>query len=648
MSLPNDISAKSMTKKQAGSASVLAPIIDSLCKHAPFDQMEPVHLEFMAKRLKLGFYPKGQIITGPDKGIADRFYIIKQGRVRGETEPGENAEGESAWELMTGECFPIGALLAHRPARTRTRAAEDTFCFELDRDSFKTLLLKSPVFHDFCTRRLANLLDNALRRVQTTAAARMSESGSLDTPLKNLLRRQPVTCGPDTPLREALERMQAEQVGSIIITDDDTKPLGVLTLRDVLSRIILPGRALATPVRDVMTPNPIALAPNARAYEAALLMAQHGFGHVCVASGGKLVGVLSERDLFSLQRVGLANLSRTINGAERVDILSRLEKDIHRLVEQMLAQGASVEQLTQIITTLNDSLTERVIILAQQEIGTPSTPFTWLAFGSEGRFEQTLRTDQDNGILFITPPGKTPDQARQELLPLARRINEALAECGFPLCKGGVMASNPECCLSMEEWQARFGRWIDQGTPEHLLNATIYFDLRPLYGDSAPAEQLRAWLNERVSKNSRFRRQMAANALRNRPPLGLIRDFRVSSGGKHPNTLDLKTQGLAPFVDAARLYALTYRMRETNTVARLSAAAQAGALSRTDVDAWIEAYNYIQLLRMRNHQHQAEEGVELTNRIDPDTLNELDRRILKEAFRQARKLQTKIELEYQL
>ncbi|MFA7557152.1 MAG: DUF294 nucleotidyltransferase-like domain-containing protein, partial [Hydrogenophaga sp.] len=339
---------------------------------------------------------------------------------------------------------------------------------------------------------------------------------------------------------------------------------------------------------------------------------------------------------------------RAISEARSVDALARLELDVHKLIEQMLAQGASVSQLTQIISALNDTITRRILDLVQDEMGTPSVPFTWLSFGSEGRFEQTLRTDQDNGILFLTPAGRTPADVREELLPLARRVNEALDACGFPLCKGNIMASNPECCLSFEEWQARFSRWIDQGTPEHLLKSSIFFDFRPLFGDAAPAEGLRSWLTERVVQNSRFRRQMAQNALRNRPPLGLFRDFVVTSGGKHPNTIDLKIQGVTPFVDAARLIALTARVGETNTVARLQAAAERKAVNAADVTTWAESYHFIQLLRMRNHRRQAEQGQPLTNHVDPDTLNELDRRILKEAFRQARKLQAKIALEYQL
>ncbi len=624
----------------------LTPVIEFLRHHAPFDQMAPAHLDYMAKRLKLVFYARGETILRPADGPANRFFIIKQGRVRGEVEGDRSAEG--AWELVTGECFPVGALLSRRPTHVTTSAAEDSFCFELDREVFERLLVKSPVFHDFCTRRLASLLDSALRTVQANSATRMSEDTSLSTALRSLIRRPPVTCLPEAPLHAALQRMQAERVGSIFIVDEQQSPVGVFTLHDVLARVALPEIDLSTPIREVMTPRPLSLPPNARAYEAALVMAQAGFGHVCVVEERRLIGVLSERDLFSLQRVGLVNLSRAIANAPNVDALTRLELDIHRLVDQMLAQGASVDQLTQIISALNDSLTQRVIRLVLDETGAADVAFTWLSFGSEGRSEQTLKTDQDNGILFQLPNGDSADAVRERLLPLARRINEVLDACGFPLCKGGIMASNPECCLSLEEWQARFSRWVDQGTPEHLLKATIFFDFRPLYGDPEPAQQLREWLAGRVIKNSRFRRQMAASALRNRPPLGLIRDFAVARGGDHPNTINLKVQGITPFVDAARLFMLATGGKETNTVERLTSAARAGALNPADVSAWAEAYHFIQLLRMRAHRRQAEAGEPLSNHVDPGSFNELDRRILKEAFRQARKLQSKLALEYQL
>jgi CBS domain-containing protein len=308
----------------------------------------------------------------------------------------------------------------------------------------------------------------------------------------------------------------------------------------------------------------------------------------------------------------------------------------------MLAQGVGAEQLTQIISTLNDLLTNRIIelelIRANAETTWLELDFCWLALGSEGRFEQTLNTDQDNGIIFALPPGKSADEIRQVLLPVAQRINHALDACGFPLCKGNVMASNPQWCLSLEEWMDTFADWIHRGDAPVLLNSTIFFDFRPLFGKHELAHELRDRLNARIKDNRLFLKHMVQNALGNRPPLGLLRDFVVDGG-----TLDLKLNGIAPFVDAARIFALAAGSDETATIRRLRAACEAWHMEAAEVEGWIEAFLFIQLLRLRLQHEQSQAGATLSNRVNPDKLNSLDRRILKEAFRQARKLQALLE-----
>lgn len=618
---------------------------DFLRRHAPFDQMAPAHVEFLAKRLRIAFFARGEAITSPEQGPANRLFIIKQGRIRGEV--GDEAQPSSnAWELVTGECFPIGALLSRRPVRTVNRAVEDSFCYELERQDFEAMLQQSPVFHDFCTRRIASLLDNALRDVQAHSATRISESNSLSTPLRDLIQREPINCAPETSVAEVLRIMDRERIGSMVVVDTQHRPIGVFTLHDVLSRIALPRRDPATTIDQVMTKNPLTIVPDAHAYEAALLMAQHGFGHICVVEQGRLVGVVSERDLFSLQRVGLVNLSRAINHANSIEVLAKLGASVQRLVDQMLAQGASVMQITEIITTLNDNITQRAIAMVLSETGKPAVDFTWLAFGSEGRREQTLKTDQDNGILFDVPEGRTEKSIRAELLPIAQRINEALAQCGFPLCRGKVMASNPEWCLSKDEWQNKFADWIHRGDMPELLNATIFFDFRAIYGPAGPVLELQQWLLNRVRGQRMFLRRMSENALANQPPLGVVRDFVVASGGDHPHTIDLKINGITPFVDAARIFSLTAGIPATNTVERLRNAGSQWKLDAAEVEAWIGAFHFIQLLRLRLQHEQGRRGEELSNHIDPYKLNELEQRILKESFRQARKLQGLLEQYY--
>ena len=643
--MPN---AKRDNPSSPDNGSVLGPVLDFLRRHAPFDQMEAADLEFLAKRLELSFHARGEKITDPAAGPADRFIIIKQGRVRGETPSEDEQVSGNAWELTPGECFPIGALLAHRPVRTVHRAAEDALCYELPRADFEKLLKRSAAFNDFCTRRLASLLDQAQRRIQASAVTALSGDTALNYRVADRMQADPVHCAPETPLREALETMRDQRIGSMIVIDDAQRPAGIFTLKDLLSRVALDQPDLERETGDVMTADPVTVPVDAYAFEAALKMAEHGVTHLCVVERGKLVGVLSERDLFALQRVSIGSVSRRIGQADTVDAVASITPDIHRLIGQMVAQGAEIDQITQLITLLNDHITQRVITLCERDFDVDDIDYTWLSFGSEGRQEQTLKTDQDNGILFRVPSGETAEATRERLLPMARQINEGLARCGFPLCTGNIMASNPECCMSGEEWQRRFDRWIDQGTPEHLLKSSIFFDFRAITPPLSEVEALRAHLLKATARNSRFRRQMAANALRIRPPLGVIRDFKLTSGGDHDHTLDLKTNGLTPFVDAARIIALAHEVDSTHTVQRLRGAEDRGALRKSDVDAWVDAYHYIQFLRVRLHGEQSREGRELSNHIDPDTVSELDRRILKEAFRQARKLQSKLALEYQL
>jgi CBS domain-containing protein len=623
--------------------TLIAATIDHLGRFAPFDRMAREHLAWLAERLKLAYYAKGETLLTPERGEVQTFQIIKQGVVQGER------EGEGAWlELHEGECFPIGALLARRPAVSIFRAQTDVFSYELPTAQFHELLRLSQPFHDFCTLRLADLLQQSQRQTQAHYASVSTDQQSLRSPLSAIIRRSPVTCGPDAPLREALETMGRLGIGSIVVVEGDSRPLGMFTLHDLIPRVILAGIPLDTPMRQVMSPDPIALPSTAHAFEAALVMARHGFRHVLVADEGRLTGVVSEKDLFSLQRVGVTQVSSAIHGAGDLDALVKASENIRQLGHNMMAQGVGAEQLTQILSTLNDLLTQRIIELECSRPQVCGHALCWLAFGSEGRLEQTLSTDQDNGIIFLVPEGSTADAVRAELLPLAERINRALDACGFPLCKGEIMAMNPKWCLSLDEWKATFARWIDAGDPEALLNASIFFDFRPLHGQATLAEDLHAWLLEKTTATPRFLHQMAANALRNRPPLGLVRDFVVASGGENADTLDLKLNGTTPFVDAARLFALASGVAATGTATRLRLAGHKLGIAAGEIEAWIAAFFFLQLLRLRRQHEENEAGQVMDNRINPDTLNDLDRRILKESFRQARKVQSRLAMDYQV
>jgi CBS domain-containing protein len=380
-------------------------------------------------------------------------------------------------------------------------------------------------------------------------------------------------------------------------------------------------------------------------------MARHGISHIVVVDEqGRLAGLVSQSRLFDLKRPGVLELEREITQCPDIPSLVQCTVDIRVLAKQLLGQGVGAEVLSQLVSTLNDLVTTRVIELTIDEIELPDARWCWLAFGSEGRLEQTLATDQDNGIVF---EAEKPDDAtllREALVPFARVVNQRLAACGFSLCEGNVMAGNPRWCLSLDEWRHHFGAWIRSPEAEALLMASIFFDLRSLYGAQALCDELKKWLLKTTGASAGasrlFLRILTENALQQSPPLGWFGSFSGHSPKEHPNTINLKTQGARLFVDAARVLALAHRIPDTNTARRLQLAAQLTQLRNEDVRAMIEAFFFIQSLRLKHQHAGAAPGA--ANRVDPGTLNELDRLILKEAFRQARKLQQRLRLEYQL
>jgi CBS domain-containing protein len=472
-----------------------------------------------------------------------------------------------------------------------------------------------------------------------------AEHKTLARPLRSLVSGPPLVCSEAATIAEAVARMQADGVGSIVVVDGNARPIGIFTERDLVGVVASGGldRLLA----EVMTREPFGLPGHTPAYEAALAMLAQRIRHVLVTDdNGALIGVISERDLFSLQRLGLGELTMEIRLAKDVATLAALAERMRRLTRLLVEQGVAPEHLTLFVSVLNDRLCARIIELERKRHRFERLAWCWLAFGSEGRFEQTFATDQDNGLIFQAHGGQAADAVRALLLPFARSVNEALDACGFPLCKGNVMASNPSLCLSLDEWKAKMRGWLDNSDPKALLDAAICFDFRALHGDARLAAQLREWLLPLTRRHANFLRLMAENALKARPPLNVWGGFATEADAS--NTINLKLYGVRPIVDTARLLGLARGLPETNTAERLRAAAAAGALPAAEAEASVASFYFLQGIRLRRQATAKDFADDTGNRIDPTQLNELEQRTLKEAFRIARDLQSRLALDYQL
>lgn len=632
--------------------SVIAGLKQALKPHAPFAAMSEGDLDRIVRASKLRYFAPGETILVPAAERSAHCYVIRQGTVRGER-PGGTGASAALWELSAGEMFPLGALLGRRGVTSVYRASQDTFCLVFPVAVFDALIGASPVFQDFCTRRLAHLLDLSRMRLQSEYAATATEQRGLATPLASVLRQAPIVRGPDAGLGETLATMEDARIGSMPIVDTDAKPLGIFTRQDVIARVVLPRRPLTAPMRDVMSAPAITLPAGATAGDAALLMVQRGIRHVVVVDGdGRVAGIVSERDLFSLQRLSVRELASAIRRAADIAVLVQCAADVRALSHSLVAQGVAAGHLTRMISSLNDQIAVRILELTAPKHDFSGLAVCWLGMGSEGRGEQTIATDQDNGLIFVTnDEGLAPDAVRKRLLPFARAANEAMDRCGYPLCKGGVMAMNPRWCASLDEWKAAFAGWIDRGDPESLLAANIFFDFRALWGEPALADALRADIAEHARANQRFLKQMSDNALRNRPPLNWRGELQAAEDDAGVEGIDLKMNGSVPFVDAARIFALAAGSPATNTVERLEKAGAACGIPAPEIRAWCDAFEYVQLLRLREQHRRAANGPRDGDDGNPNVvplalLPDLDRRILKEAMRQIRKVQQRLEVDY--
>lgn len=468
------------------------------------------------------------------------------------------------------------------------------------------------------------------------------------SPVGEVLRREPVTVGLEASVRQALEAMERAGAGSLVVVEPRAHiPLGTFTLQDLVRRVTLPGGSLEQPIAGVMTSGLVTVSPGTSAHQAALTMARHGVRHlVVVGEGGRLAGVVTQDDLFALQRLGVREVSAEIQAAGDLPALQGAARAIRRAAEDLVAQGIAVEALCQFLTTLTDLLTARAMELAAEAHEVPPVPYCWMALGSEGRFERTFASDQDNALVFDAPRTEAP-ALRALFQSFARAVNDTLDACGIARCAGNFMAGNSRWCLTLDEWRDAFRRWLDEPDPQALVDAAVFFDLRPVHGATALGERLREWLVREAAEHPRFIRALAESAVSRRPPLGLLRTFRYDRPREYPRSLDLKAGGTHLFSDAARVVALARRIPHTSTTQRLRIAGEKGCFSADGLSALVDGFAFLHQLRLRA-QCRPRRGPGWANRVQPRALNVMDRQLLRQSLQQAARLQAYLTLEYGL
>ena len=596
----------------------LAEIRDFVAAHAPFEDLPPAALLALVRRMSVTYHRRGSAIMTP--GLPnDRLYVVRSGAV-----DVRDTSGALVDRGEVGTAFGATTLLHGNPSAFSVVAIEDTLTLSMERAAFDDLVAAHPSVREFFDRQPAHRMAGAVAVQQESA----SGSAILKTRLRELMRGEPVTVASGVSIQEAARVMSQRGVSSLLVMDGE-RLAGIVTDRDLRNRVLACGRDPHDSVDAVMTADPVTAPADGLAFEALLEMVARNIHHLPLLASGHAVGVVTTTDLMRLERANPVYLAGDI--AKQADSagVAQVAGRLARVVQSLVAQDASAADIGRIVTSVGDAIERRLIDMAHEQLGPPPVPYCWVALGSRARMEQALAADQDTALILDDSAG--PDD-RAYFERFAELVTGWLVEAGYPRCAGDVMATNPAWRITLRQWQDVFHTWLTAPTPDAILRASIFFDMRPIAGD----ERLYSTLAESVRREARgaqrFLAHLASAAVANEPPVGFFRGFVLEKHGEHAETLDIKRGGIGAVVDLARVHALAVGSAARSTQDRLAAAGEAKVIDPRRVADLRDAFEFISYVRVGHQAAQVADGIAPDNHIRPDDLSSFDKRHLREAF----------------
>ncbi len=599
-----------------------------LARFPPFDALDPARLAEVARSVLIEHVAPGTTILIQGGPPAEHLYVVRRGAV-------EVLDGGRLLDLLSeGESFGAPSLVAHMSPTATVRAHEDALCYLIPRE-VATPLLQT-------TEGIAYVVRALSRRMARIDESWESERGDdRYRTVGSLIRRPPVTCDPGTSVAEAAAIMARERVSSLLIPT--TEGHGILTDRDLRTRVVAERRDPSTPVSEVMTQRAETVGPDTLAGDVLLRMLEGGFHHFPVEGPDGLAGVVTDTDLMGVGKHTPFALKAAIERADGRDAVTAAGRGIPDVVGSLMDASADPVDVGRVVALLIDAMTRRLLELGVDRLGDPPAAWAWLALGSAARHEQALRTDQDHALAY--EPG---DAALGEVDPyfadLAASVVDGLEAAGIPRCEADAMASNAALRHPIAGWTSRFEAWMRDLGPVGSEQLSIVFDYRQVAGPLDAEGPLNAEIRTAPS-HATFARHLARRALDLGPPTGFFKDLVVEDRGEHAGTLDVKHGGITIVSNLARAYAVGSGITEKRTIGRLLAAESAGVIDRETCVGLAESFRFLWHVRLQHHVVLHRAGREPSDHLDPAVLGPLARQGLKEAFRTIRRAQRALALE---
>ncbi|MCB1859535.1 MAG: cyclic nucleotide-binding/CBS domain-containing protein [Gammaproteobacteria bacterium] len=594
-------------------------------KNPPFDELSQEALKELAQQVEVAYYRAGSNILNFAEPLQN-LYVIRRGAV--ET---YRRSGELYNRLSDGDVFGQMGLLMNQRVRFPVKAIEDTLVYCIPFEQFRDYCDRYETFADFFESESES--SSVLRK----AVSAQHDNNDLTTvQVKGLMLREPIMIPNRASIREAAEVMTANHISSLLVVNQDQSAgnsaelVGIITDRDLRERVLARGIDPATSVDRVMSNQIITLDDNAYVFEATLLMLRHNIHHLPIVQRQKPVGVLALSDLMRHESKSSILLVRSIFKMSSIEELKIHAGQLPAVFVRMVKEDANSHMIGSAMAVIGRSFKQRLLELAEEQFGPPPVDYCFLALGSMARDEQLIYTDQDNAMVLDDNYREADHGAY--FSQVAKFVSDGLAACGYAYCDGEVMATNPKWRMTLSGWKQHFSNWIDEASPQALLNSNIFFDLDGVWGRTGWATDLRRFITHKSKKNRKFLASMARNALNRTPPLGFFKEFVLEKDGQHKDSMNLKRRGTAPLTDIIRVHALAVGSVAVNSFERLEDVIAADLLPEGKGTDMSDALEYISIVRIRHQAKQIEAGEVVDNNVRPRHLTSFDRRNLKEAF----------------
>ena len=604
-----------MTTRQQGAPQdpELAMIASFLAECLPFNTLSDHECSAIAAQLEVTYYCHGQVLTAAADDSGLRLLRSGAAELR-------DGEGNLLDRLGEGESFNLSGLNEEH-ARVQAVMIEDSLVYRLPQADYAALRQRHARIDLFFRNQRARRLHGITLQEHTP--------GHMMRPISSAMSADVLTAAPTDTIAAVAQAMHARGVSSVIITEGDALR-GIVTDRDLRSRVVAAGVPTGQPVSAIMTPDPLAIDIDSTLFDATLCMTRHGCHHLPLLDAGRLAGIVTTNDLILSHNDDPVYLVKQIARQSDVAGIGAIAASAPKLLLQWVDAGVQAAQAAHILTAISDAVTVRLIDLYCQQAGPAPVRFCWLGFGSQAREEQLIGADQDNGLLI---DDSLQEAHRPWFEALARWVCDGLSACGYPYCPGGVMATTDEWRQTLSSWIGTVDRWTRSPTPAAVMRVSIFFDLRAVYGDAGLCERLQQHMLREASRNSIFLAALAANALSTTAPLGIFCRFLVERNGEHRDTLNLKKRGVMPIVDLTRVHALASGVTAVNTEERIDALIACGSLTDADGRNLRDALRFIMQLRIQAQADQLRGAEPTSNHIRPKDLPRLAREQLRDAFK---------------